>query len=149
MDDQDTSRRSKMRSTRLSGKNTSTLVLHGVYPHPYGTNYHYWLKNNDGTVVAFINVAEHEDVDDKNILHVYEVEVRQGFRRQGFARTIITSVEKLTGKKIVTSGAYTPEGLKYLAPHYYGKEEIQSVHACYTSMTFVEDWDSMTPKYRA
>lgn len=82
----------------------------------------------------------------EGLMFICDIEVREGYRGRGIARAMIEAVEALEGQEMFSSGSYTPLGFAVLsrrarlAPGY----EASIRHR---DMSFVLDWDAMTPKY--
>lgn len=100
-----------------------------------------WWRAENGTVVGHVKWMLTEGV-----MFICDVEVREGWRGQGIARQMIQAVEVLEGETMFSSGSYTPLGYAALAR---GAKLAPGCEASirHRDMTFVQDWDAMTPKF--
>jgi len=113
------------------------LLEKNIYGAEYG-----WLRTPDGVAVGML----HWRMTDDDFPIINDIEVRPGYRGQGYAKKMILTVEKLTGKTLRTTGGFTPEGWAALGQKIPVDERYASypepgIH--YDSMNFVQDWNKL------
>lgn len=100
----------------------------------------YWLEEG-GDMVGFMNTRD--PLKDTDELVINSVEVREGYQGQGKLRTLLQYVEKLSGKRLVSTGECTPKGYAALKGK-VGLTEYGEWKANFEDMFFVHDdnhWD--------
>jgi hypothetical protein len=122
---------------------STKLILNDVttgYTPEGVTWYESWLLVDD-VPVSYAKIWDKPSYNGK--LCVCTIETREGYRRQGYSKTILNLVEEQLGKIICTNADFTPEGFLALAnrPVLDGYEPATSPRA--DSMNFVRDWCSM------
>lgn len=102
--------------------------------------YEAWLQV-DGVTVAYAKIWDKPSYNGK--LCVCTIETREGYRRQGHSKTILSLAEKRLGKAICTNADFTPEGFAALRdrPVLDGYEPATGPRA--DSMNFVSNWEGM------
>lgn len=111
----------------------------------------------DGSRVFFLKVrgvpvamAKINDVNGVPELH--DIETREGYRHQGYAKELLRQVAEAYGQeKVVHDGGYTPDGFNYihaLTAHASSSSSPQEVKGPqFSPMTFMEDWDCEKTKF--
>lgn len=98
-----------------------------------------WLRNPEGVAVGMLHWSERAGAE----AVICDIEVREAYRGKGYAKKLITTVEGLIGRKLHTTGGFTPEGLAALGNTPLAKGEYAKAEVHYRSMNFVEDWDRL------
>ncbi len=101
-----------------------------------------WLRDHEGTVLGMIHWS-YSPGERFGEPCICDIEVREEYRGRGLAKRLILSVEDRLGERLHTTGGFTPEGQEALGntPQHPGHPKPS--HG-YRSMSFVDDWDSMT-----
>ena len=111
-----------------------------------GTAHHAWLTLPDGATVAYLHYLWKPDQDYP--LTLCDVEVRDGYRRHGHARTLIDRVRALhDGQPMWTTGSYSPQGYGAFSKHLPVLPGGKAAVTEGSDMRFVDDWDTRTARY--
>ena len=102
-----------------------------------------WLLDHEGTALGMIHWS-HQPGKRFGEACICDIEVREEYRGRGLAKRLILSVEDELSETLHTTGGFTPEGEAALGttPQHPGYPKPS--HG-YRSMSFVHDWDSLTP----
>lgn len=109
--------------------------------HPTHQKYEAWLIV-DGKAVSYLSIMVSEKIDAERAC-ICELETREGYKQQGYARQLMKQASKELGMTLATTGGYTPEGFdafKGKLPIWKGYTE--PAKPSYSQMTFVRDWDA-------
>lgn len=114
----------------------------GLFASRIATNYKAWLFV-DGKAVAYARLMEQGSYND--YVCVCDIETREGYRSQGYAKKLLSMASAEMGKKMATTGSFTPEGFQA----FYGKlHQLKGYgegydHPTFNSMNFVHDWEEL------
>lgn len=107
---------------------------------------HYWLLDG-GEPRAYAKIYERSGAEG-TVVELCDIETRKGFRYRGYASSILELLARGYGVDQVShGGSYTELGLLHIAP-LVKRIGLPSGSAAVRSMSFVADWDSLTPLYR-
>lgn len=104
-----------------------------------------WYRLPDGTPVGMIHWSDRKG--EREVAVVCDIEVREEYRGSGHARRMIQEVEERIGRRLHTTGSFTPEGreaLEALTPQHPWEPKPRYG---FDSMTFVHDWDDLRTKH--
>lgn len=101
-----------------------------------------WLRLADGTVVGMIHWSNREGESERPC--ICDIEVREEYRGQGYAKRLIHAVEDQIGDRLHTTGSFTPEGRAALSetPQRPGFP-VEGPKHDFRSMNFVHDWENL------
>ena len=125
--------------------NTATAEL--VRNIPYNRRHSDWWLVIDNTVVAYARTY-HDDWQG-GTEKLCDVETREEYRNQGYAKKILAMIAEEVGvKRVYHSGSYTPDGFNFLySTGIIGDQPTPVNGPTCNPMTFVRDWDEMIPKF--
>ena len=103
-----------------------------------GGYYKCFLLNQRGTPIAYLSC-----IPENGALELCDIEVRERYRRRGYARRIIVATQEHFGAPLTHTGSYTPLGLERVAKYFHTPAELQVLRATYHPMDFVGSWDNV------